>query len=435
MSETASAPRPGAATALPDSLYAAMPSRGETYPALAGDTKADVCVVGGGYTGLSTALHLAERGYSVVLLEGRRVGWGASGSNGGQVHSGQRRDQEDLERIAGREAARMLWDMAEEAKAHLHQRIERHVIACGYRAGLIYGLHKASHIGDWQRHIEKLHRDYGYDQMTALDRDSMRKAVASPYFHGGARDAGGGHLDPLALARGLARAAAAAGARLHEQTMVTGFAGGDRVSIRTAAGTVRANQLVLACNGYLGRLSGAVARRVMPLNNFIIATEPLGERAKALIAGGEAVSDTRFVVNYFRLTGEGRLVFGGGETYGYRFPPDIASFVRPKMLRIFPQLADARIDYAWGATLAITPSRLPYIRRIAPNIYNASGYCGHGVAIAPFAGRLLAEAIDGQMSRFDIFAKLPVPRFPGGTLLRWPILVSAMTWYGLRDRL
>ncbi|MCB1474597.1 MAG: FAD-binding oxidoreductase [Rhodobiaceae bacterium] len=427
MSETASAHAA--------SLYAATPSGDPPYPSLAGDVQTDVCIVGGGYTGLSAALHLAERGYSVVLLEGRRIGWGASGRNGGQVHSGQRRDQEDLERIAGREAARMLWDMAEEAKAHLHQRIEQHAVSCDYRPGLIYGLHKASHIGDWQRHIEKLRRDYGYDKVSTLDRDAMRAAVASPYFFGGARDAGGGHLDPLALARGLARAAAAAGAVLHEGTMVTGFEGGEPVRVRTAGGTVSAKQLVLACNGYLGRLSGAVARRVMPLNNFIVATEPLGARAQELIAGGEAVSDTRFVVNYFRIGGDRRLIFGGGETYGYRFPADIASFVRPKMLRIFPQLADARIDFGWGGTLAITPTRLPFIRRIRPNIYNASGFCGHGVAIAPFAGRLVAEAIDGQMSRFDVFARLPVPRFPGGTLLRWPILVSAMTWYGLRDRL
>jgi len=281
-----------------------------------------------------------------------------------------------------------------------------------------------------------MHREYGYDSIEYLPPDTMAEKVGSKNYSGGTLDRAAGHLHPLNFARGLASAAASAGATIYEMSEVTAVIEGSKPVIRTANGTITCDWVVLACNGYLGNLNGEVAKRVMPINNFVISTEPLGEAtAKALIRDGEAVADSRFVVNYFRLSEDNRMLFGGGESYGYRFPQDIKTFVRRKMLEIYPQLKDARIDYGWGGTLGITVNRLPEFSIQSGNILNISGYSGSGVAMATMAGKITAEAISGQMERFDVMSKLPTPKFPGGTLLRWPILVAAMVWFGLRDRL
>jgi gamma-glutamylputrescine oxidase len=265
-----------------------------------------------------------------------------------------------------------------------------------------------------------------------LDRAGIGALLGTAAYHGGMLDRGAAHLHPLKLALGLARAAAGAGARVFERARVTAV---DAAGAQTDRGAVRARFVIVACNGYLGGMVPEVAARVMPINNFIVATEPLGERARGLIREDVAVADSRFVVNYFRLTPDSRLLFGGGESYGYRFPADIARVVRPRMLAIYPQLADVVIEYAWGGTLAITVNRLPAFQRLAPNVYSAAGYSGHGVGLATLAGKLIAEAVQGTAERFDVFSALPHPRFPGGAALRWPLLVLAMTWYGLRDRL
>ena len=246
---------------------------------------------------------------------------------------------------------------------------------------------------------------------------------------------GAGHLHPLNFALGLARAADAAGAKIHEQSEVLSIAEDRQVTVKTAQGTLRADHLILACNGYLGRLNPKVAARVMPINNFIAATEPLGLRTAEVLNRDVAVADSKFVVNYFRLSHDGRLLFGGGESYGYRFPTDIAAKVRAPLLEIFPHLADVKIDYAWGGTLAITMKRLPHFARLSPRTLAASGYSGHGLGTATHAGRLLAEAVAGQSEGFDLMTRLPVPPFPGGAHLRSPLLTLAMTWYALRDRL
>jgi len=245
-------------------------------------------------------------------------------------------------------------------------------------------------------------------------------------------DHGAGHLDPLALCLGIARAAGAAGARLYEGAQVTAIRRGARLRIETSQGHLEADHLILACNGYLGGLAPEVARKVMPINNFVVATAPLGDRMP--LARPVAVADTRFVVNYWRADGQGRLIFGGGESYGWRFP-DVAAKVRPALEAVYPQLRGIPFAHAWGGTLAITPSRLPHFARLGPNILSASGYSGHGVALATMAGRIMAEAICGQAGRMDVMSRLPVPAFPGGARLRWPVLVLAMTWYSLRDRL
>jgi len=415
------------------SLFAASADATLNFPPLAERTRADVAIVGGGYTGLSAALHLAEAGVDVALVEAAKVGWGASGRNGGQLHSGQRRDQDWLEKHLGVDAAKRLWRLGEEAKAFTKALIAKHAIACTWRDGLIEAAHKERMVDGERAYVDKLRNAYDYDQVEWLDRHALARAIGTDAYFGGWRDSGGGHLDPLRFAQGLARAAADAGARIYEQSPATGLAG---QKVQTDNGAVTANVIVLAGNGYLSGVEDEVESRIMPIDNYILATEPIGAgREGGLIPGGEAVSDSRFVVYYFRPTADGRLIFGGGETYSAKAPANIAQFVRKHLQRIYPKLADTRVDYAWGGRLAITWPRLPFIRRIRPGVYAAAGFSGQGVALAPFAGKILAEAIKGDPARFDVFAALPVPKFPGGRLLRYPALVAGMTWYALRDRL
>ena len=419
------------------SYYAATATEAVAAPPLEGDRNAHVCVIGGGFTGIGAALHLAERGVEVVLLEQSLLAWGATGRNGGQAHVGLRRDQAWLEKRLGAAEARRLWELALDARAHLDRLIDTYGIGCDYRPGVLYADHKPSHTEATRRFVDHLRERYDYPHIRFLDRDEVRATVATEDYHSGAFDGRSGHLHPMNLALGMARAAASRGARLHQDTRVLGIrhAGSDW-RVRTTRGDVRATHVILACNGYLRGIAPVVERHVMPINNFVAVTEPLGaERADALIRGGIAVSDSRFVVNYFRTTVDHRLLFGGGETYGYRFPRDIAAFVRPHLLRLFPQLGGARLDYGWGGTLAITPTRMPFVREIEPGLYNASGFSGLGVLLAPYCGKLLAEAIAGERGGFERFARVPVPAFPGGPALRWPTLVAAMSWYALRDRL
>ncbi|MFV0408356.1 MAG: NAD(P)/FAD-dependent oxidoreductase [Paracoccus sp. (in: a-proteobacteria)] len=423
--------------AYPPSLYAAQVAPLPPFPSQEGATAADVCVVGGGYTGLSAALHLAEAGYDVVLLEAHRVGFGASGRNGGQLGSGQRLDVQELEAMAGRETARRLWDMAEDAK-----RLTRDLAArTGVKVhdGIAHAFRKPEELDTAHRHIEYLARKYGYGQITAHDPASFREILPSRAYCGGELDMGAGHLNPLALALGMARLAAGAGARIHEMSHVTTIefarAATEKTVVRTGSGQVICNHLVLAANGYLGDLVPKVAARVMPINNFIAATAPLGDRAAEVLTRDIAVHDTKFVVNYWRLDEEGRLIFGGGENVSYRFPADIAAKVRKPLAQIYPQLADIPFTHCWGGTLAITMNRMPCFIRPAPNALSASGYSGHGLALATLAGRQMADAVRGQAEEFDIMAALPSPAFPGGQYMRWPLLVAGMTWYALRDRL
>ncbi|HXQ64738.1 MAG TPA: FAD-binding oxidoreductase, partial [Steroidobacteraceae bacterium] len=332
---------------------------------------------------------------------------------------------------------RRYWQFALGARAHLDWLIQTYGIQCDFRPGLLHADHRARLSDGTRRHVEHLQTTYGYPHLRFVDRDEIRSLVGSSDYHSASLDTHGGHLHALNFSLGIARAAASHGARLHEGVEVTSLraeAGGWRLATRR--GEVRAARVVLACNGYLRGLSAAVERRVMPINNYIAVTEPLGpERARALIANGAAVADSRFVVNYFRITPDHRLLFGGGENYRYRFPRDIAAFVRPHVLRIFPQLAAARFDYAWGGTLAITPNRMPLIRELEPGLINASGFSGLGVLIAPYTGKVVAEALGGERDTFELLGRVPIPVFPGGPALRWPTLVAAMSFYALMDRL
>ena len=418
----------------PASYYAATATDTAPMPALQGAHKTTVCIVGGGYTGLSAALHLAQAGIDVTLLEAHRVGFGASGRNGGQVGSGQRLDQIDLEKMLDRAHAHQLWDLAQAAKQLVRDLITDHAMTLTFQPGVAHACRRAHEVAHTHQLAEKLEKDYNYDQNELLDKAAMRDLMGSLAFHGGVIDWGAGHIHPLNFAIGLGKAAMAAGAKVFENSLVTHIETGAKCAITTDQGVVQADHVILACNGYLGDLAPKVAARVMPINNFIIATEPLGEAAVHILAKPIAVADTNFVVNYWRLSQDNRLLFGGVESYGYRFP-DIVKTVTKPMLEIYPQLAQTKIDYAWGGTLAITMNRLPNFQRLKGQIWSAAGYSGHGVAMATLAGKLMAQAIQGQSEGFDLMARLPQPRFPGGSLMRWPLLVLAMTWYAMRDRL
>ncbi len=420
----------------PDSWYAATATPVAPFPKLKGAHTFDVCVIGAGFTGLSTALHLAERGYSVAVVEAHRVGWGASGRNGGQVGSGQRRDQDELEKMVGLDDARHLWDLSQQAKALIKSLSETHQIESAHKQGVAHLECHAKDVRHTHAYTEHLEKTYGYTQIQNLDRDATRALVGTKAYHGGALDMGAAHIHPLNFALGLARAATAAGGQIFEQSEVTKIAKGDPATIVTAHGKVTANHVVLACNGYLGGLNEPTAARVMPINNFIVATEPLGQSgAEALISQDVAIADSKFVVNYYRRSADNRLLFGGGESYGYKFPKDIRAVVSKPMLQIYPQLKDVKLEYAWGGTLAITVNRMPHFAQVAPNILSASGYSGHGVALATLAGKITASAIAGQAEDFDVMSRVPTHRFPGGRALRSPSLKLAMTWYAMRDRL
>ncbi|MDO6483450.1 MAG: FAD-binding oxidoreductase [Shimia thalassica] len=420
----------------PESWYAATAEHLDPFPELRGTEQADVCVIGAGYTGLSSALHLAERGYNVILVEAHRVGFGASGRNGGQLGSGQRMEQDGLEALVGREDAHKLWLLAEEAKQVTKGLIEKHNINCHLKPGIAHACFNEREVRAEHDYVAHLQSEYGYDQIEPLDHDQLQAICPSPKYVGGSLDMSAGHLHPLAYALGLARAAVAAGVRIFENTHVHNIQKGARNTVQTDKGRIEADHVVLACNGYLGGLDRKVAARVMPINNYIAATRPLSDtELDGVLRRDVAIADSKFVINYFRLSHDKRLLFGGGESYGYKFPDDIAALVRKPMTEIYPQLADVEIDYAWGGTLGITMKRMPYFARLAPNIISASGYSGHGVGTATHAGQLVAMAIAGQSEGFDTIARLPTPAFPGGGALRTPLLVMAMTWYALRDRL
>ena len=420
----------------PASWYAATANKLPELPKLQGATTADVCIVGGGYTGLSAALHLADAGYQVVLLEAHRVGWGASGRNGGQVGTGLNKDQAELEALVGKVQAKALWELSLEAVQLCKELIHKHAINCDLQAGIIHADHRQRFVKTSRQFVEKLQRDYDYSAIRFLDQAALQQELNSPLYYGGVLNVGAAHLHPLNYALGLAQAAQQAGVIIHEYSPVLSYSAGDKVEINTAQGKVTADYLILACNGYLDDLEPKIASRVMPINNYIVATEPLRTaQIQDLIPNRYAVADSAFVVNYFRMSADGRLLFGGGESYSFKFPNDIPALVRPRMLAVFPQLAKAKIEYAWGGTLAVTANRLPYFTRLQPKVFSVSGYSGHGVALATLAGKLLSEVIAGTAERFEVMAKLPNWPFPGGTLLRWPLLVTAMLYYSLRDRL
>ncbi len=418
------------------SYYLATAADAPRRPQLLGETTADLCVVGGGCTGLSAALHAAERGLSVVLLEGGRVGWGASGRNGGQIIPGLRKGALELIARYGPAEGRALFDLALEARGLALDLIQRHAIACDLKlTGHLAAAAKASEMDHYAREVDALAQAMDYPHARLVSRADMASELASPGYHGGLIDELGGHYHPLNYTLGLARGAQTTGVAIYEASAAARLnqtAAGVRVE--TALGAVTAAKVVLAGDALLApALAPAIASHIMPVANYIVATEPLGDPA-ALIAYDRAVSDSRFVVNYFRRTADGRMLFGGGERYSTRPPRDIAAFAGQHMRRVFPQLSKARIDYAWGGLVSITRTRLPHLGREG-GVYFAHGYSGLGAILSTLAGKLMAQAIVSEASAFDRLAKIAPPAFPGGTLLRSPLHTLGMLWFAMRDRL
>ena len=432
---------PAAAAPWPRSWYAASARPWTPRPPLTGEAETDVAVVGGGFTGLSSALELAERGYRVTLLEAARIGFGASGRNGGHIATGYNPSMAAIERLVGREDAGHLWQLYEGSKALIAQRVARHRIDCDLRWGYLLAAVKPRHQRALAGTLTEWRERYGYPYGRLLDRDETRAMVDSPRYVGGLFDEGGGQLHPLNYALGLAGAAEAAGARLHEGTAVVDVTPGDRPVCRTPQGRLRARVgVVLAGNAYLHPPSPAARRimraRIMPVGTYMIATEPLGAaRARALIPADVAVADLMFVLNYYRLSADRRLLFGGLVNYSGVERAGLMRRLRRTMLHYFPGLADLAVDHAWGGNVAITRNRLPHLGRLDRNILFAQGFSGNGVALTGMAGRVMAEALAAGAERFDVFARLPHGRFPGGRALRVPALVLAMAWLRLRDLL
>ncbi|KGV68019.1 NAD(P)/FAD-dependent oxidoreductase [Burkholderia pseudomallei] len=419
------------------SYYAATVNDTTRHPPLEGTIDADVCVIGAGLTGISAALNLAERGHSVAVLEASKVGWAASGRNGGQLIGGFACGIDAFEPYLNADEIRLVWDMGLETLAIAKERIAKHAIDCAFVPGYLSAANKPRDVDALRRSRDEAARRFGYTRLRYVERDALAQYVQSNRYLGGLFDPDSGHLHPLNYTLGLARAAVASGARIHEDSAVTRIAseaGGHVVS--TARGAVRARFVVLACNAFLGALAPALSRKIMPVGTYVIATEPLGEaRARALMPAQAAICDSRFALDYFRPTPDARLLWGGKVSYSTLEPRNLADAMRRDMLKTFPQLADVTIEHAWGGFVDITMNRAPHFGRLTPTVYFAQGFSGHGVNTTGLAGKLIAEAIDGQAARFDVFGKIRHRDFPGGAALRMPALVLAMAWYRLRDLL
>lgn len=422
-----------------NSWYLKSAVRPRTWAPLTGRTEADICVVGGGLAGLSAALELRARGYSVVVLEGREIGWGASGRNGGQALVGLACDISVIEHQLGAPAARQVWDMTVEALDLIHARRVQHAIECDWQAGYLsvaWTPRKARDLHTW---CDDIAQRYGFTHMQPIAAADVRQWIDSPCYAGAAFDPISGHLHPLKYTYGLATAASDAGAVLHEQTEAVRIDRGARPVVHTRThggvpGEVHCQHVLLAGNVYLNALVPEIASRVMPVGTYIVASAPVGEaRARALIPSNAAVCDTNFVLDYFRFSADHRMLFGGRVSYSTFTPPNLPALMQRRMVEVFPQLRDVPVEHAWGGFVDITMNRAPDFGRLGNNLWYLQGFSGHGLALTGLAGKLAAEAIAGTSERFDLISRLRHHPFPGGRLLRTPALVLAMAWYRLRD--
>jgi gamma-glutamylputrescine oxidase len=414
--------------------YRASAPPSHAHIALLGSARADICVVGGGFTGLSAALHLAERGAKVALIEAGTVGCGASGRNGGQIHTGLRQSQKALERWLGKDHARALWDLAQEAKILVHDLAARHRIDCALKDGLVIGAHNRRALRPLAEATEHLRRRYAYTQADMMDAAQTARSLGTSVYAGGRMDRGGGHLHPLAFARGLARASEAAGVRFHEHTRAVRIEQNERgARVQCETGAIDAGQVILACDALSGHVAPQLSPFIAHVESFVVATEPLGGALQdAILPSGAAVADTRHVLDYYRKSEDGRLLFGGRESY-LAPPADIAATVRPRMESVYPSLRGTRIEFAWSGTVGITATRMPHFGRIGSRVLFAHGYSGQGVALANLGGKLLAEAALGAPERFDAFARVPAKPFPGNAVLRKPLVAAGLVWFKLLD--
>ena len=422
-------------TSYPQSYYAASANPVPQRPALQGETETDVCIIGAGYTGLSTALFLLENGFKVSIVEAAKVGFGASGRNGGQIVNSYSRDIDVIERTVGPKQAQLMGQMAFEGGRIIRERIAKYDIKCDLKDGGVF----AAFTPKQMKHLEaqkKLWERFGHTQLEIMDAQRIREVVKTENYIGGMLDMSGGHIHPLNLALGEAAAVESLGGVIYEQSPAVRIERGANPVVHTPEGRVKAKFIVVAGNAYLGNLVPELAAKTMPCGSQVVATEPLSEEvAKSLLPQDYCVEDCNYLLDYFRLTGDRRLIYGGGVVYGAKDPANIEAMIRPMMLKTFPQLKNVKIDYAWTGNFLLTLSRLPQVGRIGDNIYYSQGCSGHGVTYTHLAGKLLAEALRGQAERFDAFGSLPHYPFPGGRLFRVPFTAMGAWYYSLRDKL
>jgi len=419
----------------PASYYAATANSTVVRPELQDNKQADVCVIGAGYTGLSTALFLLEKGFSVIVLEAAKVGFGASGRNGGQIVNSYSRDLDSIERTASASAAKLIGDMAFEGGRIIRERVARYGIQCDLKDGGVFAAFNQKQM----HHLEAqkaLWERYGYQHLELLDEQDIRRVVACERYAGGMLDTQGGHIHPLNLALGEAAAVESLVGSIFEQSPALRVEYGDAPLVHTPKGSVRARFVVAAGNAYLGNLIPELAAKSMPCGTQVVATEPLDDEfANGLLPQDYCVEDCNYLLDYYRLSADKRLIYGGGVVYGARDPADIESIIRPKMLKTFPQLGKVKIDFAWTGNFLLTLSRLPQVGRLGSNIYYSQGCSGHGVTYTHVAGKVIAEALSGQAERFDAFASLPHYPFPGGQRFQVPLSALGAMYYNLRDKL
>jgi gamma-glutamylputrescine oxidase len=422
-----------------NSYYAASANEQPAYPTLQGDIEADVCVVGGGFAGLSAAIELADKGYKVVVLEAQHIGFGASGRNGGQLIAGLACEQDVIENALGFDAAKQVWDMTLEALNLVRERVKRFDIKCDLTDGFMgvaVNANKGAKLRQW---LDSMAQRYQY-QTEWISPNDISAWIDSPRYHSGYFDKQGGHLHPLNYCLGLAKGAASLGVRLFQHSAITSMQEGETAQLLTDKGKVSAKFVVLAGNIYLPEIAPKIApelaKRIMPVGTYIIGTEPIdADLAAKLIPSNAAVCDTNFVLDYFRFSADKRMIYGGRVSYSALTPPNLTQSMQARMVETFPQLANTKVQYTWGGFVDITMNRAPDFGRIASNVYYLQGFSGHGVALTGLSGKLVAEAIAGQAERLFLIAKIPHHDFPGGKLLRTPALVLGMAWYQLRDAL
>ena len=405
---------------------------------LTSDIDVDICVIGGGLTGISSAINLSKKGYSVILCEARKIGWGASGRNGGQLGIGMRKDQFTIEKKLGLRHAKELWSLGLEAVEDVKNLIKENEIDCHLVNGVMSTACFEKDIDEYKFEIEHMAKNYDFEGYQFFNKEKIREEINSKMYLAGLLNSGSYHLNPLKLTLGLAKVAQKNNVKIFENTPIEKIREeGDRVQVMSKKGLIRANQVVVACNGYLDSILGSKKNKFMPINNYVVATEPLGEkRAREIIKNNYAVCDTRFIIDYYRFSEDWRMIFGGGETFTSNFVKNATSFVSKRMIKVFPQLQNVKIDYSWGGTLAITVNRLPHFGTLMNNkVSYAFGYSGHGLALSVLAGKLIGENIHGDHERFKFFSGINHMSIPFGSIFRRPIYSSAILYYKIRDYL
>lgn len=417
------------------SFYAASANIRTLRPTLTGNLTFDVCVIGAGFSGLSTALHLAEQGHNVAVVEGARIGWGASGRNGGQVVNGLNASLRTINRRYGQDTANFVAGLVMEGGEIIRERVKTYDIQCDYKPTNLFAACTDAHVRELEDRLA-LWQGYGLNTQEMVSKNQIRDHVGTDMYAGGMIDHSGGHMHPLNLALGEADAIEKKGGTIFEMSRVVDVDyEAARPVVKTDTGSITCKTVVLCGNAYLGKVVPKLTSRVMPVSTQMMATEQLSDDlAKRLLPTDTCVEDIRYILDYYRLSADNRLLFGGGTVYGGADPRDIEAKLRKNMNKVFPELVNTKIEHAWSGNFALSFSRVPQMGRLNNNTYFAHGYSGHGVTGSHTFGRILAEAISGDASRYDVFEKVPYIPFPGGRMFRVPYSMIGSWYYSFKDK-